>query len=317
MNENESQTLEDLINDEYDRLGLDDDSDDSYVVTDEGSQNDSDDKSSQGEQPKDEKNEETQGDDSGDKSERLFAGQFKTVEELEQAYQSKSVKQDPVNVPEQKEDENKLADLNRQEFVSLCEVDDMDGTSYTSEYLKTKMQERDLTPFELEKLKELDSDKNEDLYGQYVSLKTKREVRAEIAPVLAPIEKENREKAINEFMDRERKIVDSCKDEFENYTELKDKVSKPDFVKEIIQGSDLGPVILREFESGSKATAHKLLIQEADKHLRKQTDNINREKKRKSFPADVGGSSAASKHTVDKADTVEDAFDAAWKELKS
>lgn len=236
-------------------------------------------------------------------TERLYAGKFKTPEEMEAAF----LETQKTTEPEKKESDS-IPDLSRDELTTLSENDDMDKTSYTVEYLRKKMGERDLSDFELEKLRELDG--KEDLYGQYVAAKTERQIMAKLKPVVDTYSEESQRKAEAAFFEREKAIEDSNKDEFgDELPTLKKKVSDPKFIEEVLSQSPIRNVILNEWDKGSKAMSHKLLLRETKYYVEQQRNK----KINKSVQADVGGGAAQRK--TDSASTIDEAFEAAEREF--
>jgi len=239
----------------------------------------------------------------GNKSqERLYAGKFKTPEEMESAFLELN------KTPEPEKKEESIPDLTRDELTTLSENDGMDKTSYTVEYLRKKMSERDLSDFELEKLRELDG--KEDLYGQYVAAKTERQIMTKLKPVIDTVSEESQRKAQEAIFERERTINDSNKDEFgEELQSLNKKVSDPKFIEEVLSQSPIRNVILNEWDKGSKAMSHKLLLRETKYYIEQQrSKKIN-----KSVQADVGG--GAEQRRTESASTIDEAFEAAEREF--
>ncbi len=296
MGENESRSLEQLANELFDEMGFKE-GDETFVDTkahlpaeSHGEQTET------GKEPVVEKPVVTTKEEQP--PQRLYAGKYKTPEEMEAAL-----------VELEKPAEKKLPDLTQEELIVLHEQDEKDGKQWTVGYLQKKMVERNLTDFELEKLKELDSAKL-DLYGQYVAAKTKREVYSELQPVLKPVQEEQAKRQYDAFVENEKTINDSNKVEFgEELAELEKKISDPKTIESVLKESPLRDVILNEWNNGSKAMSHKLLLREAKFHFQKQIQS----KKEKSIPADVTGASSARK--VDKAQTLEEAFDESCREL--
>lgn len=236
-------------------------------------------------------------------SARLYAGKFKTPEEMEAAFLETQKTTEPEKKPT-----DSIPDLSRDELTTLSENDDMDKTSYTVEYLRKKMGERDLSDFELEKLRELDG--KEDLYGQYVAAKTERQIMAKLKPVVDTYSEESQRKAEAAFFEREKAIEDSNKDEFgDELPTLKKKVSDPKFIEEVLSQSPIRNVILNEWDKGSKAMSHKLLLRETKYYVEQQRNK----KINKSVQADVGGGAAQRK--TDSASTIDEAFEAAEREF--
>lgn len=319
---NESQSIEELMLSGFDSEGYEEGQEVVFGnISDLNNETSNDDDSDKVDQSEEEKagsendtSEVKKSDVETEESSRLFAGQFKTTEELEAAYIG-ATSNKPVQAiePENKEG---LADLNRGELSSMFEGDVQDGTNWTAGYLQDKMKSRDLEKFELEKLRELDAQNDTDLYGDYVAAKTKREVQAQIDPIIEPIKDERNKKLFEEYQNREKAIVDSYKEEFgDELQPLKDKLT-PDFIDEILRTSDMSYLISREFKTGSRAFAYKMLLRESKKHLDKVNKNNIQDKKRKSFPADVGGTKSTS-NVVEKAGSIQDAWDAAEREFNS
>lgn len=236
-------------------------------------------------------------------TERLYAGKFKTPEEMEAAF----LETQKTTEPEKKEPDS-IPDLSREELTTLSENDDMDKTSYTVEYLRKKMGERDLSDFELEKLRELDG--KDDLYGQYVAAKTERQIMAKLKPVVDTVSEESNRKAQEEYFKRESAIEDSNKEEFgDELPILKKKVSDPKFIEEVLSQSPIRNVILNEWDKGSKAMSHKLLLRETKYYVEQQKNK----KINKSVQADIGGGAAQRK--TNSASTIDEAFEAAEREF--
>ena len=296
MGENESRSLEQLANELFDEMGFKE-GDETFVDTkahlpaeSHGEQTET------GKEPVVEKPVVTTKEEQP--PQRLYAGKYKTPEEMEAAL-----------VELEKPAEKKLPDLTQEELIVLHEQDEQDGKQWTVGYLQKKMVERNLTDFELEKLKELDSAKL-DLYGQYVAAKTNREVYSELQPILKPVQEEQAKRQYDAFVENEKTINDSNKVEFgEELAELEKKISDPKTIESVLKESPLRDVILNEWNNGSKAMSHKLLLREAKFHFQRQVQS----KKEKSIPADVTGASSARK--VDKASTIDDAFDESCREL--
>jgi len=238
---------------------------------------------------------------------RLYAGRFQTVEEMEKAFvESQAVKEDKI---EAKHDDS-LPDLTREELIALHEQSEMDGKNFIQEYLQKKMQERDLSDFEVEKLKELGTDN----YAEYVAVKTKRETMAELNPILKPVVEEQQKKQYDEYVEREKAIFTSIDTEYEK-TELatiKQKTTDPKFIDEVLRQSDLGSVIQNEFQNGSKATAYKLLVRETKIYLDKQSRQTEDKKRQRSFPADVGSKAEIKKN---RSGSIEEAFNDSLEEF--
>lgn len=300
MQEKESQSLEQLADALFDEMGFKE-GDEIFVDTKAHMPNVEEEKpenlgeqSEQGKEPVAKKEEST--------PQRLYAGKYKTPEEMESALIELERPKQPA--------ESKLPDLTNEELIVLHEQDEQDGKQWTIGYLQKKMIERNLTDFELDKLRELDSSKL-DLYGQYVASKTKREVYSELQPVLKPVQDEQTKRQYDAFVENEKSTNESNKVEFgAELAELEKKISDPKTIEAVLQKSPLRDVILNEWNNGSKAMSHKLLLREAKFHF--QQESI-RTKKEKSIPADVTGASSARK--VDKASTIDDAFDESCREL--
>jgi hypothetical protein len=309
----ENQTLEQIANECFDELGYVE-GDDTFIdknahmpLTPEQSLADA----SQGEQ---DKSKEAPAKVEKPTEERLYAGEFKTPEEMEKAFiESKKVNTAPPPPPPVKKEEE-LPDLNNEELTTLSEQDDQDSTTWVSEYLKKKMATRNLTDFELGKLKELDDGKM-DLYGEYIALKTERDILGKLEPVLGPVKQEQAEKNFLAYNENEKAVEESNSVEFgkEELATLKKTVSDPQNIDKVLAQSPMKSIIEHEWQHGSKAMSHKLLLRETKLYLAKEQANINAGKKEKSIPADLGGKPAHVK--VEKSSSVEQAFEDSCKEF--
>lgn len=303
-----NQSLEELANGLFDEMGFKEGDELTFNKNQYMNQSEPiEDSESHGEQEKNT-------DSSDKKEERLYAGQFKTVEELEAAFNSKQEEKPVAKQPEPENKSEAIPDLTREELITLHETDDQDGKDFTVQYLKKKMQDRDLTDFELEKLKELDSGGN-DLYGSYVSLKTRRDVMAELKPTIEPIREQQNKEAYEKYVESEKAILSTLDNEYqkEELASLKQKTSDPKFVEEVLNQSEVGEFINNLWQSGQKAKSYKLLIGEAKRYLSKQAESAKQEKREKSFPADVGSSADARKKISAK--SIEEAFNDSMQEL--
>jgi hypothetical protein len=132
---------------------------------------------------------------------------------------------------------------------------------------------------------------------------------SKLDPVISSHTREEQEKAQKEIADREKAIEDSNKNEFgDELIELKKSVSDAKFIEKVLTGNPMADIIVREWRNGSQAMSHKLLLREAKLYLSKQTET----KKQRSFPADIGAGDT--QRRVDKADSIEDAFEIADRE---
>ena len=218
----------------------------------------------------------------------------------------------PEKQPEQQAQPEKKAipDLSRDEFTLLIEHDEADNTKYVQEYLLKKMEERDLSDFELGKLREIDNLDGNDLYGRYIESKTERKIMAKLKPVVDSHDQEQREEQQRRYFERENAIESSNKDEFgDELPALKQKVTDPKFIQEVLSQSPLADIVVREWREGSKAMSHKLLLRETQNYLAKKQAT----KRSKSVPADVGGSAA--QRRTETASSIDEAFEAAEREL--
>jgi len=246
-------------------------------------------------------------------AERLYAGRFKTVEEMESFIANGGNTEAPKQLVTIESKSEEMPDLSREELITLQEGDDQDGTEWTVGYLQKKMAERNLTDFEMEKLKELDTE-GKDLYGSYVAGKTKREVMAELKPTLQPLQERQSKEQYDAFVEKEKAILNTLDNEYakDELATLKQKTSDPKFIQTVVGQSALGHIISNEFNNGSKATAYKLLLSESKAYMKKQQDQVSQGKKEKSIPADIGSKSPNKKA---KAQTIEDAFNDSVEEL--
>lgn len=305
-----NQTLEEIANSLFDEMGFKEGDETTFDKGAFMANGEAIKAKSHGEQEKEENSESSEPVKKEQKEERLYAGKFKTVEEMEAAFLER--KEEPPQPKKPAEEE--LPDLTKEELISLHEQDDMDGKSFTAEYLQKKMQTRNLEPFEVEKLKELDV-KGEDLYGKYVSLKTKREVMEELRPTLEPIQQKQSKEQYDSFIEREKAVLNSLDTEYEKteLATLRQKTSDPKFVSEVLSNSDMGRIIQNEFQNGSKALAYKMLIRETKQYLSNKDTEQKQKKAEKSFPADVGSTGAAQKKT--SAMSIEEAFNDSLQEF--
>lgn len=241
--------------------------------------------------------------------ERLYAGQFKTANEMEAAFLARAEK--PAG---SKPDVEEIPDLTRELLTTLHEQDDSDGTTFTVEYLQRKMAGRNLTDFEIEKLKELDVS-GKDLYGSYVSIRTERDVMSKIGPVIKPIQDRQNQENYNDYMENEKAIFSTLETSYEKseLATLKQKTSDPKFIETVLRQSEFGQAITSMFQAGSKATAYKMLMRETKDYIGKQTAGINRDKTARSIPADVGAKADPAKKR--NAASIQEAFDDSLQEL--
>lgn len=233
---------------------------------------------------------------------RKWAGQYDTPEEMEAAYIRGLQRQDPATQkPAEPVDE--LPDLNEAEMNTLAEQDGNDGTEFSAEYLRKKMQTRNLHPHEVKVLRKLDDEKGTDLLGDYHELRALRRVQAETAPLV----RRSREESVRAYETRERSIDKTNEGEFgERLGELETFCGDPKNVEIVLQRSPIAHLIINEHQR-SPATAHKLLLREADSVLRSHREATIAGKNKRSVPADVGASGRV-KGPRDSAATVEEAF---------
>jgi len=238
--------------------------------------------------------------DAGEPPARKWGGRFNSPEEMEAEFIRLSTT--PQAQPEQPKApvKEEIPDLTEADLNTLREQDDADGTSYTSEYLKRKMQGRNLSAHELAALRRIDNEKGTDLQGEYYDLRTDRRIAQQNAPLI----RKSQEEAQRLFRERESRIDQSNTVEFgDRLNELEGFCAKPENVTQILQFSPIAHIIVSEHERGSQATAHKLLLREAAAmNAMKQQG-----KKKRSVPADAGGGSGPKKQK-DSAETVEEAF---------
>lgn len=315
MVKEKSQTLEEIAMSLFDEMGVSDTDEGTFSTMDHLPNNDED-SSTLGEQDKNTDKADTAPviKPEQPQPERLYAGRFKTVEEMEAFVANGAQQQQQPKPPEVNEE--KIPDLDRGLLATLHEQDDADGTDFTAEYLRKKMSERSLSDFEIEKLKELDAG-GKDLYGEYVAMKTKREVMAELQPTLQPIQDRQTEESRAAFIANEKAIFDSLEKEYDKseLATLKQKTSSPEFVNKVLSQSALGQIISDTFNRGSKATAYKMLLSESRALLKREQANVVQDKKNKSFPSDIGSKSSGVKKA--HAQTIEDAFNDSMEELNN
>lgn len=302
MSKEEIQTIDEIAAACFDDAGVKDDDEGSFNPRDYTKPLSEEGEKSSGEQ--DEQSKEVAGKtQEPEPTKRLYAGKYQTPEEMEAAFLELQKKPEPEKKPEES-----IPDLSRDELTTLSENDQMDKTSYTVEYLKKKMADRDLTEFELEKLRELDG--KDDLYGQYVATKTERQIMAKLKPVVDTVSEDANRKAQEEYFKKEEAINNSNKEEFgDELPSLKKKVSDPKFIEEVLAQSPIRNVIISEWDNGSKAMSHKLLLRETKYYVEQQKNK----KMSKSVQADIGGGAAQRK--TDSASTIDEAFEAAEREF--
>lgn len=253
---------------------------------------------------------------------RKWGGQFDTPEEMEEAYIKSLRSNEPeptrrptgdasgssAGIPDGKDE---LPDLTDQELIAMREQDESDGTKFMEEYLRRKMQARNLERHEVAAARKVDAEQGTDLLGDYYELRALRSVRKETAPLVQRSREEN-QKA---FQAREASIDKSNETEFdEGLADLEKFCSNPKNVEQVLQRSPIAHLIIREHESGSPATAHKLLLREAYSIRVAQEKERVQEKKSRSIPADIGGPGKA-KESKGSSATVEEAFEESEREL--
>lgn len=246
--------------------------------------------------------------------ERLYAGRFKTAEELEQAFlksQETQTTEQTTQPQTPTQDTEEVPDLEEREFITLKEQDDADGTNYTEEYLSAKMKERDLTDFELESIE------GTPLATAYIAEKTRRDVMSEVEPVLNPLREDMQKKQAEAYVENEKAIVSQTEKDFgsERFKELQDKAKDAEFMKELTETSSVMPIIEQLWNSGQKALANRMILQEIDMHSRRKEAQIKQGKASKSIPADIGSTTTNQKKILEKASSMEEAWDASMQEL--
>lgn len=249
---------------------------------------------------------------------RKWGGQFNTPEEMEAAYiQSLKPKEpEPARKPSgdatgSPAGKDELPDLTDQELIAMREQDESDGTKFMEEYLRRKMQARNLERHEITAARKVDAEQGTDLLGDYYELRALRSVRKETAPLV----QRSREESQKAFQTREASIDKSNETEFgEGLADLEKFCSSPKNVEQVLQHSPIAHLIIREHEGGSPATAHKLLLREAYSIRVAQEKERVQGKKNRSVPADIGGPGKA-KESKGSAATVEEAFEDSEREL--
>ena len=253
-----------------------------------------------------------QEEDSGDESEeqqapkRKWAGEFNSPEEMEAAF-IRNLKEPKT---ETQEPPAGIPDLTDAELNTMSEQDTQDGTQFMEEYLRRKMMERNLAKHELVAARAIDAEKGTDLLGDYHELRAVRAVRKETAPLARKSQQESQAA----FAQREQSIDSSNTKEFgESLTDLENFVSKPKNVEAVLQQSPIAHLIISEHERGSPATAHKLLLREAQAYSRMSRESAKASKSRMSVRADAGGQTIT-KQSKNSAATIEEAFEMAENE---
>ena len=252
---------------------------------------------------------------------KLYAGKFKTVEELEKAFNEKTQsntppprQSEPEPEPEQVTDD--VPDLDDRELTLLIEQSEQDGKNYHEEYLRDKMSKRPLQKHEIEAIKSLDLENGTNLFQEYVSLNTERNVMTKLSPLLAPIQEEQDRKAYDAYVEQENRINKSNETEFgrETLDELEGKLKNADYINSILGKSELSGVITSLWDSNQKALSHKMLLREAQRLEASKVNDTNEKKRKASVPADVGSNFQSSKKTANKAGSIEEAFEMALQE---
>lgn len=297
-NEGANPTIEEIADEEFEEVESDDDEDGEEVEP--GSS--ADDEGEQDEDGADDGDEAPAG-KAGEPPKRKWAGEFETPEELEAHYiQSLKGKQEPPK----EEREQAIPDLTDTELNTMSEQDEQDGTAFVEQYLRTKMQERNLEKHEIFKLRQIDTDKGTDLLGDYHEMRAARAARREMAPLARKTQEENQ----RIFADREKKIDESNKEEFgASLKTLEEYCSQPKNVEAVLKNSSIAHLIVSELER-SPALAHKLLLREAATFQRVSKEGKRVEKSKKSVRADAGASKPERK-SGSTAATVEDAWEQA------
>lgn len=240
---------------------------------------------------------------------RKWAGRFDTPEDMERAFVERE-QRPPQPPPQQagtKADE--IADLEDSELITLAEHDDADGTKHYQDYFRHKMGSRDLKPFEVKALRDYDVQNGTDLYGEYRDIRSERRTMAKLAPVLGPMAERNSEAAKKEFASREAAMNDETAAEFgKEFTSLQKQSTDVKFVEKVLQQSPFGRTIIETLDR-SPALAHRMLLREISMVNRRSAEVEKATKGKKSVRADIG-SQATPKRGPDRADTIDDAWDA-------
>ncbi len=240
---------------------------------------------------------------------RKWGGQFDTPEDLEAAY-IRSLQAQSAESAKLQPKAEELPNLTEQELVTMREQDETDGTKFLEEYLRRKMQERNLERHEVAAARKIDAEQGTDLLGDYYELRVLRRVKKETAPLV----RRSREESQRAFYELEASIDETNKSEFgDGLAELEKFCSSPKNVEQVLQRSPIAHLIIREHENGSQAIAHKLLLREAAFMRSIQEREQAQGKKSKSVPADPGGPGRA-KDVKASAATVEEAFEESERE---
>jgi hypothetical protein len=241
---------------------------------------------------------------------RKWGGRFESPEEMEAEFIRMSTTTRPP-ADDKPPASEELPDLTEAEMATLAEQDEADGSQFAREYLSKKMKARNLTTHELKALRKIDTEQGTDLLGDYHELRAARRIQQETAPLV----RRSQQEAQQQFQARELKIDESNAKEFgSSLKELEGFCSSPENVNQVLQFSPIAHLIVNEHERGSPATAHKLLLREAQAFQRMNQESTARVKKTKSISADAGGGGSPRK-AKDSAATVEEAFEAAEEEL--
>lgn len=245
---------------------------------------------------------------------KLFAGKYKTVEELEQAYTEKA--QTTTTVAPVQPVEPDVPDLNERELTLLMERDEQDGTNYNLEYFQDKIKERNLEPFEVEAIKELDQENGTNLFQDYIATSTERNVLAKIQPVLRPAYEAQQREQYNKYVEGERAINATAVVEYgqDRLDILEAKIKGDRSVVDNVLATPVGAVINNLWNNGNRALSHKLLLREVDTADRVATNNVKASKTKASVQADVGSNTSSGSKPSPRANTLEEAFDQALAE---
>ena len=243
---------------------------------------------------------------------KLFAGKYKTVEDLEKAYTEKTQTiVTPQVAPVQPVVEG-VPDLNEREITLLIEQDEQDGTNFNQEYFLDKIKDRDLTDFEVKTIKDLDLENGSNFFQEYITTSTERNVMLKLRPVIEPLQEAQQRERYDKYLANEKAINATREVEFgkDRLEILEAKLQEDGYVKNLLKTSVTAPIINNLWDSGNKAMSHKLLLREADLTERTKQRDVKTSKQKASVSADVGSSAASTDNSEDYgADTIEDAVE--------
>lgn len=237
---------------------------------------------------------------------RKWAGEFDSPEQMEEAFLRSTRK--PAD--EKPKADPQVPDLNEQEVATLAEQDSSDNTAYLEAYLRDKMSKRNLEKHELAALRKIDNEKGTDLLGDYHEARVERRVATQTRPLSERAMAENRER----FMARERSIDETNATEFgDGLQDLEKFCSSVQNVEKVLAQSPMG-MLIQQVHQTSPATAHKMLLREANLLRQSEQKKSVETKRKRSVQADPGTGSGVQGKAKDRASSIDEAWDIAESE---